>query len=1123
MHKFINMSVIALLLGTIYLSAYGAPKANELQNARTALSMPVPTKGKFLPEAFHNKSTLLRKSRYCKGTTRTSVEMPSLKGYLIYSTSVQLNPGWYDITPAGASNFQWSASVLGNGYELQAGWYEGGRVCGYFSQYGDNDLTGYKYAELDADNGQILRSIDIDAISHYNLETISCVYDPSNGTIYGFNYNASGDGYQFVKSSDSNPGKFTVICDFEGADIPRAMCWRSDADAIYGFLIDGTLVTLGTDGTIQKIADTGLPRLRYLSSMCWDPVQQQYFLNISSEDNDENPTSQLYSIPASGQGSSLLSDFLNTETFALITTMAQDTRPEAPEAPQFVSSDFDGADLFGTITFRLPARLENGNAIEGNVKWQVFDGDIPVANGSAAAGSETVVELKDLNQGEHIISMTAFFNDYQSKRCRHQLYVGYDTPLAPENINVDGNKVSWSKVNSSEHGGYVNYGNIEYSVYLTDPYDYEGLLPEPRLVGTTKNDSFVINIDENKVYSAYRVYVKASANRMTSSKSQTVKFRYGKPYELKDGTTFYLRPYEDQADAMFVKTYSGLGWKYDSSAYEWFSGFCDDTQSDSWLILPPVNISDVSSKYNFEFQAALSEATHNKEFVEVYVGKEPDTASMHKLIVEKCGPVKTDLETLSSNFAFDEPGVYYIAFRCVSDAGMASLAATKFRLTKTSETSSAPAAAVIENVVPGTEGALYADVKFTMPTKTLDGKDLPADANVKATVIGNGEEKVDGIPGSRQSVRVKTFQNETNIMIVCETGGNNGATAFRRVSCGVGVPGAVREIKSMVDESNRTVSISWKAPDESADGRYFLPQGISYYLVDGFYFQWVVSDFLGLDIDEASYTIPDYLQRLYQMRLGVIAENQAGMSPYFASVFPIMGDPCKLPIEEYFMSDSGHYTSECFTNSTTGYSDNWGLYYTSSIGEGFDNETGAAYMNYPDKSGQKSGFYMPKFSTTGMSSALLDLSMWTGTRCAPTSILARTYGMEDWITLKTLDGTGKGWESMKLELPEKLLDKNWVEIYILSDFKDINQIVMMDYFSISGSSSVNETETVSPEITVTEGVMTIKAASGTTVEVWNLQGIRLLHGTCNDSSITLTPGSGVYVVKAGSTTSKVII
>ena len=154
------------------------------------------------------------------------------------------------------------------------------------------------------------------------------------------------------------------------------------------------------------------------------------------------------------------------------------------------------------------------------------------------------------------------------------------------------------------------------------------------------------------------------------------------------------------------------------------------------------------------------------------------------------------------------------------------------------------------------------------------------------------------------------------------------------------------------------------------------------------------------------------------------------------------------------------------------------------------------------------------------------MHVYTGSRAATTVINGYSSGHSGRLyTLGTLPAKdGEGIREVTLKLPAELLNEPWVQIMIDTDIPTENSYFAMTEVSVTGSSGVRDlTGDAMSSIRAEEGAVRVKGHEGDHVTVLTADGRTVAYGTAegNDTLWYLEPG--VYVVKAGNESAKIIV
>ena len=137
------------------------------------------------------------------------------------------------------------------------------------------------------------------------------------------------------------------------------------------------------------------------------------------------------------------------------------------------------------------------------------------------------------------------------------------------------------------------------------------------------------------------------------------------------------------------------------------------------------------------------------------------------------------------------------------------------------------------------------------------------------------------------------------------------------------------------------------------------------------------------------------------------------------------------------------------------------------------------------------------------------------------SLLISSDQCHNWTKVRTLPVTKENWEEQTVDLSE--YNGKSICIGFRGEVEEYNKQIAVDNISIvAGETSVDkiDTDTQAALITVSGNVLTVTAASGTPVAVYDTVGRRVAAGT---GSVSKELPQGVYVVAAGNSSNKVVV
>ncbi len=196
------------------------------------------------------------------------------------------------------------------------------------------------------------------------------------------------------------------------------------------------------------------------------------------------------------------------------------------------------------VKFTVPTKDVNGSALTSVSKVQIYrdnTSDAIKTYTSPTPGEAIEWQDETVTTGEHPYSVVVTANEYRSEEAKATVYVGVDTPKAPTNFkgydNLDGTVTfTWDPITEKDgaHGGYVDTSELYYSVYNL----YYGYLQEVTGgTGLTKNSLTVSGISYEGAQSLLQYVVYAQTNTpadtlATSDYARVETFVVGGAYSL---------------------------------------------------------------------------------------------------------------------------------------------------------------------------------------------------------------------------------------------------------------------------------------------------------------------------------------------------------------------------------------------------------------------------------------------------------------------------------------------------------------------------------------------------------------------------------------------------------------
>ncbi len=127
------------------------------------------------------------------------------------------------------------------------------------------------------------------------------------------------------------------------------------------------------------------------------------------------------------------------------------------------------------VKFTVPTKDVNGSALTSITKVQIYrdnTSDAIKTYTSPTPGEAIEWQDETVTTGEHPYSVVVTANEYRSEEAKTTVYVGVDTPKAPTNFkgydNLDGTvTLTWDPITEKDgaHGGYVDTSELYYNVF----------------------------------------------------------------------------------------------------------------------------------------------------------------------------------------------------------------------------------------------------------------------------------------------------------------------------------------------------------------------------------------------------------------------------------------------------------------------------------------------------------------------------------------------------------------------------------------------------------------------------------------------------------------------------------
>ena len=375
----------------------------------------------------------------------------------------------------------------------------------------------------------------------------------------------------------------------------------------------------------------------------------------------------LYSVDPATAGINKIKDFVNGEEF--VTLWAGDIVPSdsAPGAPEGLTADFPGGMLTGTVSFPAPVTTLAGEALEGELTYEIFVDGKMAADGSATAGSTVDATVTVDNAGVHDFKVTMYSESHGigGSAYLNGVYVGHDSPRQVENLllsqeNTGEFVITWDAPTEGAHGGFVDASTIKYRVRRLP--DFEVLSMD---AVSPFHDKYT---SDYPVKCAYEVLPYINEEMMGVGLT-TRSVMTGSPYE-----TPYAEDFSsvDNTLAWTIDDVNDDGHTWD---YQWDFGYFriydNDNAKDDWLISPYVRLESGNEyKLVFDMRTIASEELE----VKAGLGLEPSELTVSIMKKELIPDTDYNWVTRECLFSCVEDGNYHFGFHAMTSDPSSALA-----------------------------------------------------------------------------------------------------------------------------------------------------------------------------------------------------------------------------------------------------------------------------------------------------------------------------------------------------------------------------------------------------------------------------------------------------------------
>lgn len=845
-------------------------------------------------------------------------------------------------------------------------------------------------------------------------------YDPEEDIVYGFAWTPDGYSSRFFTAPGANPTDMTY--GFEMEEPPTSLCYDA-AHRVLLAVVENNLVSLNPVTGAQTVL-AATPEFNQLpTGLCYSPRDEAYIWNVNYTDADGKYASALYKIAYPGYTFTKLASYPMEEEFvSLMCTDTPQIDVSAPAAIEIRDIATNGADPRATVTMVAPTTQYDGTALSGTIDYDCYlDGNF-YNSGYVGVGQTFTVTYSDLSEGMHRFSVRGRLNDRQGPEAYRKAYIGNDTPLAPADVVLNAEGITWSPVTAGVNAGYLDTAALTYDVYVNDTQ-----------VGTDVTGTSVAYVIPDGDMAGYTARVIAKCHGKSSEPGYSDNFIAGHALYL----PVNLMPTKTQFNAFTVQDCN-----HDGRTWEWTDTNTDDAlvylfspsnDGNDWVFLPAIQFPDADALYEFTGAFCMGD-TRLSETFEVKMGRQPNAAAMTQTLIPSTELKEAIYNDYNALFGVPEAGDYYIGIHATSPADHYFIYARNFRIDRSTKNGAAPGPVTDLTATPAPLGALSANVQFTLPTVAMNGQRLLTDEELTAVLTCyDNTVTLHGLPGARLTTDITTIQGVNMIDIVCSNSQGAGAQASVKLRCGIDKPGDPLNVALNPDETDLNLTFTWDAPSEvGLNGGYCPSTGITYWLCQEDQFGWNATEKMGTDV----YSFPIKLagnakQKIYTY--GIMAANSEGKSGQVQTASCIAGKPFTLPFFETFTTEGGVNGPVAQLQPTPAFQASWFLGDPANMGSQFARPgTDCAMICTNETSGPNYGLLgLSKVSTLDTDCAALKATVYLGS-CDDIEFAAMGYGDTEFTTIGHIKDMNcpAGYNEIILPMPASLQGRPWVQIYM---------------------------------------------------------------------------------------------
>lgn len=640
------------------------------------------------------------------------------------------------------------------------------------------------------------------------------------------------------------------------------------AGQLWGIDMNGAVVKVDKNtGDKTSVYQTPLKH-QYTTSGTIDPATNIYWYMLNSD-----AECALYAIDLDDGTYTKQYDFLPDEYVGMyIPAPARDA--DAPATPEDVSLTFSDGSLTGQVSFKIPEQTWTQTPLTGDVEYELQanrESKQTLATGIASPGQVVTLDVALPESGEYTFTLTLSNAAGTSPKYTDTRFIGTDRPLPLGAVRLSYMPpvmhLEWDAP-EPEKGGYINPDALHYTVT-----PFVNGQPQQTFTARTNSCDIDVPLPQQITDYCYSVTMESNGETFPAVASNTLSVGYASlPYTQTFDTEDSMRGF-----TVLDENKDNATWKWDSKGQRACGWYHRKNNMDDWLLLPPFELKK-GKVYALNFHLyGTREYDSSFERVEVKMGNAPKADAMN---VEILPVTEIDVNTAPMVKYLDirEDGTYYIGFHGLSDADKFYIMLDDISI-DAGKDAGVPAPVDVLTVKPDAQGALSADISFTVPSVDYAGNKFLTDLDM---ILKRNDEVIlqrNVAPGEQVSFTdTPAADGLYTYSVTTATGAGTSVATETTAYVGITVPANTTLLNAVETGTPGEVSFSWEPVEVDANGRPLQPGTVKYSLMalKGEQQQWIDG---GRDLSGTSVALPVVSEETPQAfySFAVFASNDKGM------------------------------------------------------------------------------------------------------------------------------------------------------------------------------------------------------------------------------------------------------